>query len=289
MVFEQIVKLSWIERKENAFFLGLIYTLLALFSSRLIFPRSMGLMSVAFTSILLIPSLNVLLAQEENQEVREKKLSIKLFWKDHNDVLKVYIFVFLGIFIGYLIFGAFYDTTTLFSRFEPQLNAAQITTEFIPFTQNNPYECLSNLDLPAVLQNPSFLRIVRNNLLIFIVSFILSLIYGAGAVLFITWNASVWGVVFGFIAKKASSVATSNSIAVFSSQIVPFLPHMVTEAAAYVIAAIMGGILSKAIIREKIGTKKFNHILTDALIVLIFGMAVVFIAGIIEVAAGSCF
>tara|TARA_Y100000310_G_C20490382_1_gene718884 strand:- start:71 stop:940 length:870 start_codon:yes stop_codon:yes gene_type:complete len=289
MVFEQIVKLSWIERKENAFFLGLIYTLLALFSSRLIFPRSMGLMSVAFTSILLIPSLNVLLAQEENQEVREKKLSIKLFWKDHNDVLKVYVFVFLGIFIGYLIFGAFYDTNTLFTRFEPQLNAAQITSEFIPFAQNNPYECLYTLDLPVVLRNPGFLRIVRNNLLIFVVSFILSLIYGAGAVLFITWNASVWGVVFGFIAKKASSVAASNSISAFTSQIIPFLPHMVTEASAYVIAAIMGGILSKAIIREKIGTKKFNHILTDALMVLIFGMFVVFIAGIIEVAAGSCF
>ena len=58
---------------------------------------------------------------------------------------------------------------------------------------------------------------------------------------------------------------------------------MLTEGLSYVGAAIVGGILSKAIIREKIGTKNFNKVFIDALMALGVGIVVVIAAGVIEV------
>lgn len=263
MVFEQVIKVKWIKNKEHAFLLAAIYAILGIISARIIFPRSTGLMSVAFTAVLLVPSLNILMSQEENEEVREKKLSLIALWRDHSDVLKVYLFLFLGIFTVYSITSLLMDPSVSYRWFEPQFRAAGVTGAAIDFFGET-------------------LSIIKNNLLIFVVCFALSLAYGAGAVIFLTWNASVWGTVFGFFVTKSTSVA-GNTFLTFVAQIGPFLPHMVSEAIAYIMASIVGGIMSKAIIREEIGSQRFNHILTDALIVLAIGALVVVLAAFIEV------
>ena len=95
MVLEQIFKLQWIEKKEHSFFLGFVYALFGILSAYLIIPSYAGIMSIAFTSILLIPSLNSLLKEEENVEIREKKFSLKMLFKDHFDIIKVYLFKIL--------------------------------------------------------------------------------------------------------------------------------------------------------------------------------------------------
>ncbi len=263
MVFEQLFKLKWIERKEHAFFLGFIYSLIGLISAKLIFPSSIGLMSVAFTSLLLIPSLNLLLRLEENVEIREKKLSLKLLIRDHKDIFKVYTFMFLGIFLAYNLTSFLFPELTIQKLFAPQLKSAGIYG--FAFTDSQ------------------LLELLLNNMLVFIVCFILSLVYGAGSLLFLTWNASVWGVAFGFFAKQSISTSGVNPILQFGASFFPFLPHMVTEAVAYISAAIVGGIVSKAVLREKLFSKKFHHIITDALIFLIIGFILVIIAGLIEV------
>ena len=263
MVFEQIFKLKWIESKEHAFFLGFAYSLIGFISAMLIFPANVGLMSVAFTSILLIPSLAILLKMEENVEIREKKLSLKLLFKDHKDIFKVYIFLFLGVFLAYSIISLLMPEITLKKLFTSQLESAGISG----FAANK----------------AALLDIIFNNLIIFIVSFVLSLIYGAGAVLFLTWNASVWAVVFAFFVKQAASVSHGNVASEFITSVIPFLPHMTTEAIAYISAAIAGGVVSKAVLREKLFSKKFHHIITDALMLLGIGFILVILAGIIEV------
>ena len=220
-------------------------------------------MSVAFTSILLIPSLAILLKMEENVEIREKKLSLKLLFKDHKDIFKVYIFMFLGIFLAYSLISLFLPEVAIKKLFSTQLESAGV----VGFAAN---------------QGLLF-EIILNNFLILVVAFVLSLIYGAGAVLFLTWNASVWGVVFAFFVKETVSFGEGNLISEFFTSIIPFLPHMTTEAIAYISAAIAGGVVSKAVIREKLFSKKFHHIITDALILLGMGFALVIIAAFLEV------
>ena len=263
MVLEQLFRLRWIERKEHAFFLGFIYSLIGLLSAMFIFPASVGLMSVAFTSLLLIPSLNLLLKMEENVEIREKKLSLGQLFSDHKDIFKVYIFMFLGVFLAFSITSLLLSEVNLQQMFASQLRSAGIHGL-------------------AIIQDP-LLRLILNNLLVFFVCFVLSLVYGAGSVLFLTWNASVWGVAFAFFVKQTSFAIGANPFYEFTSSILPFLPHMTTEALAYVSAAIVGGVVSKAVLREKIFSRRFHHIITDALIFIIIGMFLVVIAGFIEV------
>ena len=270
MVFEQLIKTRWLEsRPRFAFLLGFFYSMLGILSAKLIFPSSAGIMSVAFIAILLIPSLNKLLAIEEVQEVQEKKFSLIQLFKDHYDILEIYIFIFFGMFITFLFFSFFFPDTLTLSFFSPQLKVAGISGA-----------AAASLKTTA-LKNTFFWNILKNNLVVLLVSFVLSLIYGAGSILFLAWNASVWGVVFGFVSRQ--SIQAENLFYGFTNILLPSLPHLFTEGLSYFLAAIVGGILSKAIIREKLFSRKFNHVLVDALLVMCIAVVVVAIAAYIEV------
>jgi uncharacterized membrane protein SpoIIM required for sporulation len=246
------------------FMLGIIFSLIGIISARLIFPSNISMMSVAFTSLLLIPALARLLQDEENVEIREKKLSLKLLLKDHKDIFEIYFFLFMGVFVVFLLASFFLPTFTVLSVFSSQLNVAGITG----FAFNVTF----------------FWSILKNNLIVILACLLLSLVYGAGAVLFITWNATVWGVVFGFVARQATLTTGANPFVAFGMLVLPAIPHLVTEAVAYFSAAIAGGVISKAAMREKLGSKKFKHILTDALILIGLGIALLVIAAAVEVA-----
>lgn len=263
MVFEQIFKASWIEKKpSSAFLLGVVYSLLGIVSARLIFGSSTGLMAVAFTSILLIPSLNSLLQYEENVEIREKKFNILHLLKDHKDIFAIYFFMFLGVFLVYALTAVVLPNQLTVQLFPAQLRVAGITGEAYAFG--------------------TFWSLVSNNILVLFVCLALSLIYGAGAILFITWNATVWGIIFGYIARESALMEGANPFVSFFIILLPSLPHLITEAVSYFSAAIVGGVVSKAALREKIFSKRFYHVLTDALIFLVIAIILVLVAGGIE-------
>lgn len=264
MVFEQLFKTTWIEKRpRHAFVMGVLYSLLGIISARLIFGTDPGLMTVAFTSLLLIPSLNILLQDEENVEIREKKLSIHMLVKDHKDIFEIYVFLFLGIFFTYALLSVILPSSSTGYLFKPQLSIGGLSGEAF---------------------NPSiFTSIVLNNLKVLMVCFLLSLIYGAGSIMFLTWNASVWGSILGFMAQQSAFQLGQNPVTYFIASLVPILPHLITEAVSYFSASIAGGVVSKAVIREDLFSKKFNHILTDALIFVALGFILVVIAAVIEV------
>ncbi len=268
MVFEQIFQAEWLHTKSRyAFVMGLGYSLIAISSAMVIFPSNPGLMAVAFTALLILPSLNTLLSDEENEEIRENKFSVVALFRDHWDIIKIYMFLFLGIFFTFSIITLFFPKTMILTLFSDQLKVAGIT---------------GRATLTGQLS-----MIVLNNLLVFLVCFVLSLIYGAGAILFITWNATVWGSVFGYFIKETASTYNQDPIITFFVNFLPFLPHMITEAVSYFFAAIVGGVMSKALLREKLFSKEFNHIITDALFFIGLGLILVLMAGFIEVAVFS--
>jgi uncharacterized membrane protein SpoIIM required for sporulation len=263
MVFEQIFKASWIEKKpSSAFLLGVTYSLIGIVSARLVFGSSTGLMAVAFTSLLLIPSLNALLQDEENVGIRESKFNLWQLFKDHRDIFEIYIFMFLGVFLVYSFVAVVLPGSLSLKLFPAQLNVAGITGQAFNYS--------------------AFSSLLANNLLVLFVCLILSLIYGAGSILFITWNASVWGIIFGYIARESALMEGANPLISFAALLAPSFPHLITEAASYFSAAIVGGIISKATLREKIFSKKFYHVLTDALIILTIGVILVVLAAWIE-------
>jgi hypothetical protein len=263
MVFEQILKARFVYKKQYAFLLGLVYTLVGIVSARLIFAASSGLMSVAFTSILLIPSLSQLLKIEAGQALHTTRFSIKRLYHNHSDIFMLYVSMFLGVFVAYSVATLLIPEATLGQLFSQQLRAAGLRGFAVVDAQ--------------------LLSIVLNNMLIFAVAFVLSFVYGAGAVIFLVWNASVWGVVFSLFVRRAATFAGEDPVVAFAREVVPFLPHMVTEGIAYIGAAIVGGIVSKAVLQKKLFSKRFMVIVKDAFFFLLLGLVLVVIAGIIEV------
>ena len=275
MVLEQLFKPDWIEKKpRHAFLLGFIYSVVGTISAKLVFGANPGMMTVAFTSILLLPSLNALLTIEENQARSKDKYWIgKQLWKDHADIIEVYFYMFLGIFITFCIISFTFPETAIIHFFESMFEVIGIQGE-----------ATTLIGLASGTGAPTIASIFINNLIVTVVCLLLSLIYGAGAIVFITWNATVWGVVIGFFAKQALLSSTGlNQVTVFMSTVLPFFPHMIMEALPYFTAAIVGGIVSKAALREELFSPKFNEIVKDAAIVMAGSLVILLIAAIIEI------
>src|SRR3989339_1979709 len=101
IMLENILKPDWLEKKPRfAFLIGFVYSIIGIVAAAIIFPRSQGIASIAFLSLLLVPSLNSILKIEEIQDTKSRGFSIKRIFTDHSDVLQVYLLLFLGIFLA---------------------------------------------------------------------------------------------------------------------------------------------------------------------------------------------
>ena len=263
-MFEQIYSPRWlIKNPRYGYLLGLVFAIFGIFSAKLIFGSNPGMMSVAFTSILIMPLLNSILSKTESKEIREKKFSIYLLFKDHGDIFRIYTYIFLGIMTTYAFFTLVWSSTFSIGMFGPQLKVAGFAG--------------------GAFQASRFSSILLNNMIVLLVCFLLSFFYGAGSILFISWNASVWGSVFGYLARQSAVTTNANPFLCFITLIIPVLPHLITEAASYFSAAIVGGVVSKAVIKEKWMSRKFQHVLTDAMLFFLMAAVLVVIAAYIEV------
>jgi uncharacterized membrane protein SpoIIM required for sporulation len=210
--------------------------------------------------MLLIPSLNKILAIEEIQDTRSKKFTIKQIFKDHSDVLEVYLMLFLGIFVAYALFSIKFPNLLVSGLFDNQLRIIGITGN--------------------AASGITFDGILLNNLRVLGIFLILSLVFGAGSILFLAWNASVWGVVFGYVATWSE-----NSFNALVNILIRIMPHMLCEASAYFFAIVAGGIMSQAVLREKMGSKKFNYVLKDGMVFMIVSLILLVLGAYLEILA----
>ena len=105
------------------------------------------------------------------------------------------------------------------------------------------------------------------------IAFIFSLIFGAGAVFIIAWNASVLGVYIGELSKHVWHIPIIS---------LTFLPHGIPEIGGYIVAGLAGGILSAAILRKR-NMEAIRYITLDSVKLLLLGAALILIAAGIEV------
>ena len=72
MVLEHLFPENWLEKKARyAFLLGICYSVVGILFAKLLFPEDPALVSVAFTSLLLLPELYKMFAIEEQKEKKE--------------------------------------------------------------------------------------------------------------------------------------------------------------------------------------------------------------------------
>ncbi len=259
-MLENILKPDWLEKKPRfAFVIGFVYSLIGILAAAIIFPRSQGIASIAFLSLLVAPSLNSILKIEEIQDTRSSGFSIKKILTDHSDVLQIFLLLFLGIFLAYGLFSIRFPELLVSGLFDSQLRIIGITGN-------------------ANLSGFDFYSIFLNNFKVLSIFLILSLIIGAGSILFLAWNASVWGVIFGYVAVHSGD-AFNN----FALTFVKVAPHMITEASSYFFAIVAGGIMSQAVLREKVGSAKFNYVMKDGFVFLTISVLLLVIGALLEV------
>jgi len=105
------------------------------------------------------------------------------------------------------------------------------------------------------------LALLGHNLLVMLACFLFSLLYRHGGMLLVlAWNASVWGVVFPFIARTAPDAGPGGAALYFLRSFASIFPHLLMEAAGYVLVAMAGVFLSKALRKYPAGSREFLQV-----------------------------
>jgi uncharacterized membrane protein SpoIIM required for sporulation len=264
MVFEQFLKIKTIERRPYyAFFLGLLYVFIAYFTSKIFFRETVSLAAMFLVTLLLVPTVFKLLTIEER---RERKDGLKRFFYDHRDIFEVYLFLFLGIFTGCFLLGLLSGINI----FDYQLNLLKsqegLSSELV---QNK-------LDQGIGSSFNGFLGLLENNLTVVLLCYVLSFFYGAGAMFLIVLNASVFSTFILFVINNLTTA--SNKAAIFGI----FLVHLVPELFGFMLAAIAGGVVSKALMKEKFRSEPFKNIMKDASVLFLLSAAFIILAAFLE-------
>ena len=92
----------------------------------------------------------------------------------------------------------------------------------------------------------------------------------------IVLNASVFATFIMFIMKELPII--TNKAAILGI----FMIHTIPELFGFLLAAVAGGILSKAIIQEKFKSRPFKNVIKDAFAIFIIAIVVIVIAALLE-------
>jgi len=110
---------------------------------------------------------------------------------------------------------------------------------------------------------------------VLIFTLVFSLIFGAGVIFILAWNASVIGAAIG--------IFTNSSLKALPLGLLRYMIHGLPEIAAYFLVALAGGLVSIAVIKHESGTDKFWGVLQDSLNLIILAIVVLFLAALMEV------
>lgn len=275
MVLEHIFPEDWLERKgKYAFFLGVIYSAVGILIASILFPGDPALVAVAFTSLLLLPELYKIFSIEERQESVERNVSFLSLWKDDIGLVRIYVFLFLGILLVYSV-----GTMLL-----PQMHANTLFREQleIRFGQGFTGQAVASGQAASIFSTGLFYELLSNNFLVLIACFITALLAGDGAIFLIAWNASVWGTIFGLTAKCAGLFAGTHPYAYFGLIMLIVFPHMIIEAISYFLAAISGSVISKDVILERFASERFFEVFGFNLYLLLLALFFLVLGAIVE-------
>ncbi len=261
MVFERLYSAEFLHSHPwYGFLLGIGYTILGLFIALMIFPNDPAVIAIGITSLFLIPSLSEL---TDSAEITSKKTpSFKNFIKETLPHTKVYVAVFFGIFFTFAFFAIMLPKLAAGHLFKIQLDIIS--------------------GKAATFSFPLWWDLFSWNMQVLGLSFLLSLIAGNGAILFIAWNASVWGTIFGNLAKTAALASTANPFILFVLVILSVFPHTFLEGLSYMLSAISGTTLSDGLVKEKLMSKSMSVIFKYNLILLLISIAVLAVGMLVE-------
>ena len=183
-------------------------------------------------------------------------------WQDNKTLLKLYLTIFFGSFFVFAFFALVLPSLSVNFLFKQQLE--------VLFGVGHAFS-------PSL-----FMSLLVNNFKVLMLCFLISLVAGNGSIFLIIWNASVWGTIFGVIAKTAAASIAGSPIILFGIILLSVLPHVFLEILSYLLSVISGTVISEALIKEKFGSQEQNTVLISNLLIFVAAVVVLVVAAGIE-------
>ena len=295
MVLESMISPEKAERKPwDMIFIGFLYASIAMFLSVWVFKEEASLVMVLLTVTAATPLMVNAIRFEEEKDSRIDKESTLL--KEHAKALSFFVFLFIGFVLAFTVWFVFLPDQIVQAVFNTQLTTikainSQITGGSSFLNSANVFSGSLPIDAAAMSTTNLLYHIVANNMKVLLFCIFFSFFYGAGAIFILTWNASVISAAVGtFIRNNIGAYATSVGLTrvggyfhIFSLGLLRYAIHGIPEILAYFIGGLAGGIISVAVIRHDFGTKTFKKIVFDSFDLLVLAVAVLFIAGLLEI------
>ena len=260
------------------FFIGLFYASLSIllvnwiFAQDAVLSRYSGILVVTFTVMFSIPFMYYTIKLEE-EKVTEKKSSFSLL-KEHRHAIYAFMWLFVGFVVALSFWYVMLSSTQSFT--------AQIETYCLINRPANFETCVKQYGVGASTLPTTFLSnkerlflIFTNNVYVFIFTLLFSLIFGAGVIFILAWNASVIAAAVG--------IFSNQKLITLPLGLLRYFIHGLPEIASYFMVALAGGMVSVAVIKHETGTSRFWEILHDSLNLIILAVIVLFLAALVEV------
>ncbi len=258
-------------------FIGLLYGSLSLllvhwfFAKDTVLSQYSGMLVVTFCVMFSLPFMYFIIKKEEEED--EQVEGIIKVWKIHKDAIYALMWLFLGFVIAFSFWFMVIQNPSLFN--------AQVETYCMINSPGNIEHCVSEYSLSeanisgGATKELRFLSIIENNVYVMIFTLIFSLIFGAGAIFILAWNASVIAAAIG--------IFTQYKIAEIPIGIARYMIHGFPEIAAYFITALAGGMFGFATIKHGIKNKHFIKVIENVALLLFLAIVILIVAAIIEV------
>lgn len=259
------------------FFIGLIYASLSLllvhwfFSDDPNLSNASGMLVVLFCIMFSFPFMYFIIKREEKED--EEVEGIFSIWQAHKDA----IYAFMWLFFGFVVAFSFWNIVLQ----DANLLNFQIQTYCQINSPGDVSGCVEQYSsgkinlTGASISGIRFLSIVENNVYVMIFTLIFSLIFGAGALFILVWNASVIAAAIG--------IFTKYNLSEIPLGIARYAIHGLPEIAAYFITALAGGIFGVGLIRHGIHDKKFLKVLENVITLIFLALLILIVAALIEV------
>lgn len=240
------------------------YSSFSIFFGYWLFPDHASIVSVF---LIVISCLYVTQNAIKIESVHEEYMEGGKLFKAHWRCLKLLLFLFFGISIAFILWSFILPLQSSENYFSLQIQVFEGIN-----TAN-----AEDLTAKVISPGDSLLIILENNLKVLFMSLAVSLIYGAGAILVLTWNASVIGFVIGSAVKKYGIL---NAPAIFTKYFLHGLPEMFS----YFIAILVGGIIYSLFVSGEFRRNiSFNRVFKHLFILVASAVVILLFAGLIEV------
>jgi len=232
-------------RPWEMFFVGLFYASLSLllvnwvFAQDAVLSKYSGILVVTFTVMFSIPFMYYTIKLEETK-VSETRGSFALL-KEHRRAIYAFMWLFLGFVIALSFWYIMLSSTQSFK--------AQIETYCLINRPSNFDSCVKQYSVKDSSIATGFLTnkerlflIFTNNMYVLVFTLGFSLVFGAGVIFVLAWNASVIAATIG--------IFSDSKLSEMPLALARYLIHGIPEIGSYFMVALAGGMVSIAVIKH---------------------------------------